>query len=112
MPPLVRPGLMDAMSSRLLKRRDTADKRSDEHTRRLIDDAWDAYADWRQESMSVVDAYGRWASSPAADAGLAFAAYVAALDREEQAERSYANLIRRVRRLVAAEGYPGWGAKT
>jgi hypothetical protein len=47
---------------------------------RLVDDAMDAYIDWREECISVGEAYGRWASAQADDAQVAFAGYVAALD--------------------------------
>ena len=80
------------MYSRLKKRRRQAEEQIKE---RVVGAAMAAYVDWRAECMWVGDAYERWVIAPAADAGLAFAAYVAALDREEQAEKLYANLIGR-----------------
>ena len=77
---------------RLIKRRKAAKELIQE---RLVGDVMEAYADWREESMSVGEAYGRWAGAPVADAPLAFAAYVAALDREQRAEERYAFLIGR-----------------
>jgi hypothetical protein len=62
---------------------------------KLIDDVMDAYIEWRHQSADVDRAYRRWAASPAHDTALAFAAYLAALDREEIASRSYALLITR-----------------
>ena len=62
----------------------------DRHTL-LIDEAVDAYVDWREESGAVWDAYERWESAPAADARLAFAAYWAAIGREERASRVHAD---------------------
>jgi hypothetical protein len=61
----------------------------------LIDDVMDAYVDWRQESAEAEFAYRRWATAPSADPARAFAVYAAALDREELASISYAQLIRR-----------------
>jgi len=63
---------------------------------RLVDEAADAYVDWREECLAVWDAYGRWTGAPTVDARLAFAAYKAALEIEEQACVSYASVIRRV----------------
>jgi hypothetical protein len=63
---------------------------------RLVDDVIDAYVDWREECLFVWDAYCRWAAAPQADATLAFAAYAAALDREERASAYYAGRISRL----------------
>jgi len=70
--------------------------------RRLVDEAVDAYVDWREERASVWDAYARWTSAPVADCRLAFSAYRAALDREERAAHVYAELMRRVSVAVPA----------
>ena len=64
--------------------------------KRLVDEAIDAYVDWREERASVWDAYARWTSAPVADSPLAFSAYRAALDREECAAHVYAELMTRV----------------
>jgi hypothetical protein len=69
--------------------------------RRMVDDAIDAYVDWREECTHVWEAHRRWQSSGGRDAALAFRAYVAALDREERASEVYADLIGRVGHLVA-----------
>jgi hypothetical protein len=63
---------------------------------RTLDDAVYAYVDWRDECTVVWYAYRRWAKASTADAALAFAAYTAALDREESAAKVYAELMRRV----------------
>ena len=63
---------------------------------KLVDQAVDAYVDWREEGASVWDAYERWACAPVADALFAFAAYQAAIDREERAADVYAGLLARV----------------
>ena len=92
------------MFPKLIKRRQVAEA--------PVEDAMEAYAHWRQECMLVGDAYGRWAGAPAPDARLAFAAYVAALDREEQAEKLYANLIGQASRPVADESHRGgWAVR-
>jgi hypothetical protein len=57
---------------------------------RLIDDLMDAYLAWCAESAAVETAYERWSTATAAEAAGAFAAYVAALDREELASADYA----------------------
>jgi hypothetical protein len=49
----------------------------------------EVYVDWRQESAALEEAYGRWSSAPKRDRDLAFGAYKAALDREEQASIVY-----------------------
>ena len=54
-----------------------------------IADLIEVYVDWRQESAALQDAYERWSSAPEPDQDLAFAAYNAALDREEQASIVY-----------------------
>ena len=70
--------------------------------KRLVDEAVDAYVDWREERASVWDAYARWASAPVADCRLAFSAYGAALDREERTAHVYAELMTRVSVAVSA----------
>ena len=70
--------------------------------RRMVDEAMDAYVDWREECVRVSDAYDRWLSAVRADTGLAFRAYTAALDREERASQVYAELIRRLELLLGA----------
>lgn len=68
--------------------------------RQLVDEAMDAYIDWREECIGVSDAYARWSAAGPADAALAFRGYVGALDREEQASDVYAGSIRRAGDLV------------
>jgi hypothetical protein len=67
---------------------------------RLVDEAAHAYVDWRKECLAVWDAYGRWTGARTVDARLAFAAYKAALEIEEQACAFYASVIRRAGNLV------------
>ena len=66
--------------------------------KQLVDEAIDAYVDWREECVGVWDAYERWARAPKVDAAGAFSAYRAALDREECASDAYADLLARIAR--------------
>jgi hypothetical protein len=56
---------------------------------RLADDFVERYLCWREECAGVEIAYGRWRGVPQRDRTLAFAAYRAALDREEHAARVF-----------------------
>ena len=58
----------------------------------------DLYVDWREECADVHSTYERWRRAPTHDTAAAFAAYNAALDREERAGNVYAALARRVTR--------------
>jgi hypothetical protein len=60
-----------------------------------VDELLERYVSWRRECHAVRLAYQRWADSARADGGLAYAAYVAALDHEEHAARAYASHIER-----------------
>ncbi|UGS37182.1 hypothetical protein [Capillimicrobium parvum] len=64
--------------------------------RPLIDDAFDAYLEWRDESAEVRHAYERWNCAPAREARREFWAYRAALEREEHAARVYGRLASRL----------------
>jgi hypothetical protein len=61
--------------------------------RPLTDELVDLYLDWREEAAAVADAYASWAGAPAGEEGRCFAAYTAALDREEAAPRNYADVL-------------------
>jgi hypothetical protein len=54
-----------------------------------------AYAEWRMSCASVGAAYRQWSNAPRTDAHLAYAAYTAALDREDAAARVYSRLSKR-----------------
>jgi len=69
----------------------------------LLDEALERYLDWRMECESVDEAYGNWS---AAEGELRFAAYRAALDREEWAATLYGAVIERLERLVGTEREP------
>jgi hypothetical protein len=66
----------------------------------LVDSLIDAYVDWREECAALEDAYRRWVTASGPDAGLAFAAYRAGLDREEHACLRYGELVRRAERAL------------
>jgi hypothetical protein len=80
--------------------------------KRLIDEAIRAYVGWREESIAVWDTYRRWASAEAGETALAFAAYMAALDREERASGVYAQLSRRVGDVLMGHREPATGLAT
>jgi hypothetical protein len=59
----------------------------------LIDAVMDGYVAWREESAGVETAYGYWVQAGPERREMAFAAYSAALDREEHAAATYARLM-------------------
>jgi hypothetical protein len=63
--------------------------------RRLGDAVIDLYVEWREECYAVQLAYEHWREASKDDRATAFAAYNAALDREERASDVYAAMIRR-----------------
>jgi hypothetical protein len=73
----------------------------------VIDEVMDAYVEWRQESAGVESAYERWSTAPPSDTALAFAAYVAALDREARASILYAEVMQRNSMLCRSERWVG-----
>jgi hypothetical protein len=68
--------------------------------RRLRDEIVDLYLDWREEAATVAEAYATWADATADRKGRCFAAYTAAIDREEAAARSYAVAVGTGERLL------------
>ena len=54
-----------------------------------------AYAEWRLSCTSVWAAYRQWSNAPKPDANLAYAAYTAALDREDAAAGIYSRVTKR-----------------
>jgi hypothetical protein len=65
-----------------------------------IDEMLERYISWREECCAVRIAYQRWADSGRSERGLAYAGYLAALDREERAAQTYAGLVQRISRIV------------
>ena len=74
--------------------------------RRLRDQIIDLYLDWREETATVADAYASWTGAPAGEEGRGFAAYAAALDREEAAARGYADALANGERSSQGGGAP------
>ena len=68
--------------------------------RRLRDEIIDLYLDWRKEAAAVADAYALWADATADDKAARFAAFTAAIDREEAAARSYAAVLANGERVL------------
>jgi len=62
----------------------------------LVDMLVDEYVTWREESAAVSAAYGEWTSAPRDERDGAYAAYVAALGREERAAGVYGELVGRI----------------
>jgi hypothetical protein len=71
---------------------------------RLADRAFRHYLEWRDESTTVESAYRRWINAPTGECAFAFAAYAAALDREERAATLYQTVIDEGERLLSRRG--------
>jgi hypothetical protein len=69
----------------------------------LIDEVFARYLDWLAESEAVNAAYGVWARAARTEGALPFAAYGAALDREECAASVYHSVINRIEQVFAGE---------
>lgn len=72
----------------------------------LIDRLIELYCEWRTACAEVQTAYGRFLGASPADRSAAFAAYSAALDREESACDSYAAQIRLIQGRFTMRGRP------
>ena len=68
-------------------------------SRRLRDEIIDLYLGWREEAAAAAEAYALWADATADDKAARFAAFTAAIDREEAAARSYADVLASGERL-------------
>jgi hypothetical protein len=69
---------------------------------RLADEFLDTYICWREECAAVSSAYGHWQRAERTDQAAAFAAYGAALDREEHAALIHRECVERISLLKAA----------
>jgi hypothetical protein len=58
------------------------------------------YITWREDAAAVEDAYRAWRDAPADHEAWRFSAYLAALEQEESAATSYADLVGRVERSL------------
>jgi len=67
----------------------------------MMDALIDVYVEWREECLAVHSAYERWRGAPRDESAAAFAAYSAALDREERAGDVYAAVVRRASTAAA-----------
>lgn len=67
----------------------------------LVDHMIDAYCDWRTGCAEARAAYDRFCRATPGERALAFAAFVAALDREQSACESYAEHVRLLQALCA-----------
>jgi hypothetical protein len=67
--------------------------------RRAVDEVLECYLSWSEECHAVRLAYQRWVDSAQAEGRLGYAAYVAALDREDRAARIYADHMERFRSI-------------
>lgn len=66
----------------------------------LADDMLAYYMHWRNAAAAVADAYRVWRRSPAAQEAAHFAAYMAALDKEEAAATRYAMAVKNLDRAL------------
>jgi hypothetical protein len=72
----------------------------------LVDRMIELYCDWRTASWDVRAAYERFREAAASDRPVTFAAYMAALDREESACDSYAAQVRAIQARYAQSASP------
>ena len=79
---------------------DTVTDSTTEFGQWAIDEMLERYISWREECAAVQMAYQQWADSGRREWGLAYAGYLAALDREERAAGTYAGHVERVRRIA------------
>ncbi len=68
--------------------------------RRAVDELLERYVSWHEACYAVRAAYLRWVDSARSEHRLAYAGYLAALDREQLAASTYANHVERVRRIT------------
>jgi hypothetical protein len=90
------------MSRRLFQRRQLDQTLREQ----LIDEAFARYLDWLAESEAVNAAYRVWTRAARTDGAHPFAAYRAALDREERAATVYRSVIHHGEQLLGGEERP------
>jgi hypothetical protein len=73
----------------------------------VVDRMIELYCDWRTSCEEVQSRYARFLDAPASDRAAAFTAYMAALDREESACDSYAELVRVIASRCTARSVRG-----
>jgi hypothetical protein len=69
----------------------------------LVDRMIELYCDWRTDCAEVRVAYGRFLEASVSDRPVAFAAYMAALDREQCACEDYEAQVRQISSACAPE---------
>jgi hypothetical protein len=69
----------------------------------LADAQQATYANWREASDGVAEAYRSWAAVPRGERFLAQAAYLAALERKERAAGAYQELVEQFRAAAAGD---------
>ena len=84
------------LSMRLRPDRDAQLKRKNA----LIDQAMERYVEWREECATVSDAYANWTNAPTDETDVPFAAYTAALDREQSAATVYGRALERLEQAL------------
>jgi hypothetical protein len=67
---------------------------------RLANEAFECYEAWRSECAVLEAAYRRWLQAPRSDAAFAYAAYTAALEREECAAGRYRTVVNQAEDLL------------
>lgn len=67
-----------------------------------LDDIVESYVDWREQARSVWAAYSLWDRASPDDAGLRFAAYLAALDQEQRTCEVHAATVARTAAATGA----------
>jgi hypothetical protein len=72
----------------------------------IIDAMMDRYVGWREECAAVEKTYRDWLGARREDRTAAFAAYSAALDREEYAAGAYRLLVEDAERHVSTIASP------
>jgi hypothetical protein len=87
-------------AARRLGRRGFSQARYEQAVDRLVA----AYIDWREESIAAREAYSRCDATQGHGARHAFAAYFAALEREERAAAGYAACVEQVCALGSRHG--------
>jgi hypothetical protein len=60
---------------------------------RLVDEMLDRYVDWREDAIAVTECYRRWSGAPRGEKAWRFCVYLAALEQEESAAKSYAAVV-------------------
>jgi hypothetical protein len=66
----------------------------------MVDEMLACYIAWREDAAAVAEAYRRWSEAPAYHEPWRYSAYLAALEQEESAAASYAEVVGHVERWL------------